>query len=296
MGGIYVLGEILMRRLLLALITVLLLPSFALPGYKEDFEREFLTKPWAGQQVEESACIECHTYKLKPRNISQMLQVSMHYQNNVSCHDCHGGDPKDPSMSMSHKRGFVGAPEYKDVPEFCGKCHIRILKNYIESGHGKTLKATGEGPNCVTCHGSHKGDRFIQMASIDIINEGLCTQCHSYERAKAMKQALFLVEKKMSEIDREIKELKNMGVYALDDEKALFSTHAAFRALFHSIDVSLVKNRTDEFTRRLNDIEANIEKTFRELKFRENFSAFLMLLFAGMGIIVFVLSKPPPKE
>ena len=99
-------------------------------------------------------------------------------------------------MAMSPERGFAGKPQYSQVPEFCGKCHIGILKNYLESGHGRALKADQSGPNCVTCHGSHA----IQKANIDIIDEQRCSQCHTYERAKAMKQALFPTEKKIRDV------------------------------------------------------------------------------------------------
>jgi hypothetical protein len=277
--------------LLLSALIFLIFPSFIIGGYKEDFEREFLTKPWAGEQVEESACIGCHRYKIKPRDIPEMLQTSMHFQNGVSCHDCHGGDPKDASMAMAHERGFVGAPQYAEVPEFCGKCHIGILKQYVESGHGKALESTGKGPNCVTCHGSHKDGRYIQLANINIINEQLCTKCHSYERAKDMKQALFLVEKKMDKISDNLKTLKKSDAFVDHEEKELFSAHAEFRALFHSTDVTLVKSRTDEFTERLHHIELEIQSIFKELRFRRNFSAFFMLLFAAMAVMVLMLPK-----
>jgi len=285
-----------MRYLFLSLLMVLSLPLVSLAGYREEFEREFLSKPWAGEQVEEDACIACHVAeKMDPkfRNIPQSWKMSIHYQHNVSCHHCHGGDPKDAEMSMSRERGFVGTPKYAEVPEFCGKCHVGILKNYLESGHGKALKSTGKGPNCVTCHGSHKDEQYIKKAHIDIINERLCSKCHSYERAKIMKQTLFLTEKKMGALDEGFSRLKAEGVYIEEEEKALFNIQAEFRTLFHTVDVSLVKERTDEFVKKLEPIEMKVKNTFHELRFRRNFSAFLMLLFAGMGIVVFVLSRPP---
>ncbi len=49
-----------MRYLLLALLIVASLPLGSFAGYREEFEREFLSKPWAGEQVEEDACIACH--------------------------------------------------------------------------------------------------------------------------------------------------------------------------------------------------------------------------------------------
>jgi hypothetical protein len=286
-------GEGFMKNLLLLLI-VLILPSVTLADWKKEFEKEFLTRPWAGVQVRQDACVECHSSDLmKPelRKIPQEWEKSVHYRNGISCHNCHGGDPEDAENAMSPQRGFVGTPAYNQVPEFCGKCHVGILKNFLESGHGQAVISSGKGPNCVTCHGSHA----IQKASIHIINEQLCTRCHSYQRVKIMKQALFVTENKMNEIDRRLKELKAGGVFTEEEEKSLFSTQAQFRTLFHTENVSLVKKRTDEFLDKLNEIQVKIHKTFDELRFRRNFSAFLLMIFAGMAIGFWLLSKSPKK-
>jgi len=279
-----------MRYLFLSLIALFTLPSMGLAGYREEFEKGFLTKPWAGQQVEENRCISCHSsdkMQQKHKDIVDAWQASWHAQNKISCENCHGGDPKDAALSMSPRRGFAGSPSYKGVPEFCGKCHIGILSNFLESGHGKALKASRKAPNCVTCHGSHN----IQKAGINIINEQLCTRCHSYERAKIMKQALFLTEKKITELGQGLQDLKREGFYAEADEKGLFSTQAEFRTLFHTVDVNLVKERTEGVTTKLDQLEKNVEAANRELNFRKNFSAFLMLAFSGMGIVIFLLTK-----
>ncbi len=279
-----------MRYHVLALMMIFLFPLVAKAGYKENFEKEFLTKTWAGQQIEENLCISCHssdTMKPEFRVITDAWQASWHAQNNISCESCHGGDPKDASLSMSPHRGFVGSPQPRDVPAFCGKCHIGILSHFMESGHGKALAASRKAPNCVTCHGSHN----IQRASIDIINEQLCTKCHAYERAKVMKQALFLTEKKFAELDKRLQELKREGIYADEEEKSLFNIQAEFRTLFHTVDVNLVKERTDGVTAKLDQLDRDIKAMFRELNFRKNFSSFLMLAFSGMGIIILVLSR-----
>jgi Cytochrome c3 len=279
-----------MRYLIVSVLMLFMLPSFATAGYRQDFENEFLTKTWAGVQIEQNVCISCHAAdKMKPefREITEAWQASWHAQNNISCESCHGGDPKDAKMAMSPERGFIGVPQPKNVPEFCGKCHIAIVTNFLESDHGKALKAGRKAPNCVTCHGSHN----IQKASISIISEQLCTRCHTYERAQIMKQALFMTENKIEELRKNIDGLKREGIYPVTDERNLFSTEAEFRALFHTVDVKLVKDRTDDFTARLDKIDNNIQATDRELKFRKNFSAFLMLAFAGMGIIVFLLNQ-----
>jgi hypothetical protein len=280
-----------MRYFAITLLGILAIASLAYGGYREAFEEEFLMMPWAGGvQAEESSCIECHTsdeMKEEYRGIPEQWRVSWHYQNDVSCHDCHGGDERDASLAMSHKRGFVGVPANTEVPEFCGKCHIRILNFYRESGHGEVLARTGEGPSCVTCHGSHN----IQKASIDIINEQRCTQCHSYERAKEMKQALFLVENELVSIEEDLARLKASGALPEEMEKSFFNTQAEFRTLFHAIDVDLINERTDEFTDKLGQIEAKKQGIFEELEFRKNLSSALMFLILGMGVVLILLSK-----
>ena len=286
-------GEVFMKYLI-PLFIILILPPASQADWKEQFEKEFLARPWAGPQVQKDVCIECHSsdmMKPETRDIPRKWETSWHSQNGISCHNCHGGDPKDAENAMSPQRGFVGTPKYAQIPEFCGKCHVGILKNFLESGHGKALKSSGKGPNCVTCHGSHS----IQKASINIINEQLCTKCHPYERVKVMKQALFVTENKMNEIDKSLKELKAEGVFTEEEEKNFFSTQARFRTLFHTEDVSLVRRQTDEFANKLDQVKVKIQKIFEELRFRKNFAAFLMMLFTGMAIGFWLLSKNPKE-
>lgn len=282
-----------MRSLVLSLFLITALPGLSSAGYREEFAREFMSKTWAGERVEANACLDCHASEsMKPayRDIVDEWRKSWHASNDIGCHDCHGGDPADPSLAMSHQqRGFRGAPDARQVPELCGACHVGILENYAVSGHGRTLRAGGKGPNCVVCHGSHN----IQRANIDIISEQRCGRCHTYERAHDMKQALFLVEKKLGGIEDGINALKRAGIYPEEAQRALFSTQAEFRTLFHTVDVNLVKERTAGYIRSLDGIEREIAGTFDELRSRKNFSGFLMLLFSGIGVVVLLLSRTP---
>jgi hypothetical protein len=281
-----------MRYLIIPAVVLVTVVStgLSLASYRETFEKEFMLSPWAIAKGEISACIQCHTSDSMDSRMQQLVQEwrgSWHAKNNVSCHDCHGGAVEDASMSMSHQRGFKGSPESKEIPEFCGTCHIAIKDNYLDSGHGKTFLDTGEGPSCVTCHGSHD----IQQASMDIIGEQLCSQCHSYERAKEMKQALFLVESKLNTISQNLKRLKVLGIATERQEKAYFRNHAGFRTLFHSIDVDAVRAKSSDYTQSLEAIEGEISESFKQLAFRRNFSAYLFLVFIGLSIVVFLLSK-----
>jgi hypothetical protein len=241
-------------------------------------------------RIEQINCLQCHGTALVPaklRGIPDAWRKSVHYQNGVACNDCHGGDPKDIALAMSPQKGFVGVPKPKVVPQFCGKCHVGIMKSYLESDHGKALMATGRGPNCVLCHGSHN----IQKATINIIHEKLCGVCHSYARARDIKASLLLTEQKINQIDKNLKTLKAELIATGNEEKTLFRTQAEYRTLFHSVDVKLVKSKTAEFTKKLAALSQQVQKGFQELDFRQNFSIFIMLIFVGLGIVLFCLSR-----
>ena len=281
-----------MRYFIIPIVFLISIVSTGLSqaSYRETFEKEFMLSPWHIAKGEISACIQCHTSDdMGPEmhEITQQWKESFHAKHNVSCHDCHGGAPEDASMAMMHQRGFKGTPKDIDIPEFCGTCHIAILDTYLKSGHGKTFLDTGEGPNCVTCHGSHN----IQLASMDIINEQLCSQCHTYKRAQEMKQALFLVESKLSNVAETLDRLKLLGINIDNQEKVFYRNHARFRALSHSIDVDAVRTKSGDYIQKLEVIESEISESFKQLKFRKNFYAYLLLIFTGLSIVAFLLAK-----
>ena len=283
-------GLFLMKRFL-TLVFFFSLVSTAAGDWTEFLQKEFPKTPWEKRpRVEQNVCIDCHVSDLMNedyREIPAEWRKSWHYRNGVSCQDCHGGDPKDAARSMKPESGFVGVPKPKEVPEVCGKCHLGIKENYLESGHGKALKTSGKGPNCVTCHHSHD----IQKADINIINEKLCSVCHTYDRAREMKAALLLTEQKINEIDRDLKTLKAGLIATQDEEKVLFQTQAEYRTLFHSVDVKLVQARTEEFAKKLAAISQLTRKGFLEMKFREDFSIFILLIFIGLGVAIFLLGR-----
>ncbi len=280
-----------MRRYLFTLICLLGLVSTAAADWTEMLQQTYPKTPWEQRpRVERNVCIDCHTSSLMKedyREIPAEWRNSVHYQNGVSCADCHGGDPRDAARAMLPQAGFAGVPKPKEVPEFCGKCHLGIKDSYLASDHGKALMTTGRGPNCVTCHHAHD----VSKASINIINEKLCGICHSYDRAREMKAALLLTEQKINDIDHELKVLRSGLISTQDEQRSLFETQAEYRTLFHSVDVKLVQDRTEEFSKKLAVINQQVRKGFQELKFRQNFAIFIMLIFAGLGITIFLLAR-----
>ncbi len=278
-------------RYLLIVISFFCLVSVSEGAWTEFLEKEIPKTPWTQRpRVEQNVCIDCHTSDLMKEEYKKVpaeWRQSWHYKNGVSCQDCHGGDPRDAARSMLPEAGFVGVPKPKEVPQFCGKCHLGIKDNFLESGHGKALMTTGRGPSCVLCHGSHN----IQKASIEIISPKLCGVCHKYDRAREMKASLLLTEQKINEIDRRLKTLKAGLIATQDEEKSLFQTQAEYRTLFHTVDVKLVQDRTAEFTKKLDVLNQQVQKGFKELKFRQDFAVLLMLIFIGLGITIFLLGR-----
>jgi len=186
-------------------------------------------------QAEDIVCITCHN--AMPGKYGEPVKLwkgSIHAENDIACNACHGGDPKDAANAMKKERGFLGAPKYNDVPAFCGRCHVGVLKDYLASGHGRAL-ATG-GPNCVVCHGNHQ----IVKASLELINEKSCSRCHSYERAKLIRGAMQETEGIIVALDKRIAGYKEVGTDTDRLANELFAQRNRFHSLFHNVDVKRV--------------------------------------------------------
>jgi predicted CXXCH cytochrome family protein len=145
------------------------------------------------------SCIECHAQMegMLAQPV-QLMKDDIHRSRNLSCADCHGGDPTqdDPMRSMDPRRGFIAKPKPKDVPAFCGKCHsnadlikkfnpaLRVdqEQEYFTSVHGKLLKAGDQKvATCISCHGSH-GIRAIKDPLSAVYPPNVaetCAKCHA---------------------------------------------------------------------------------------------------------------------
>ena len=213
-----------------------------------------LAVPLSGFAGDQTACLQCHEPQpgrggapVKP------WRTSVHAENGISCHDCHGGDPKDAANAMSPAHGFLGAPKEVEIPAFCGRCHVGIKADYLQSAHGKALGHGG--PTCVTCHGSHD----IKKAALDLINEKSCSRCHPYERAAKIRGAMQEVEGLIVVIDRNIQQFKKTGVDTESYEKALFATRNKYHSLFHDVDTGKVVADSGSIKRELDKINAGLK-------------------------------------
>lgn len=140
-------------------------------------------------------CIDCHT-GFDPGEIPHAKKIKP-----VKCLNCHDGERVNLYTQSVHAR-VKGGAECKDChgsheiisledmkktenrkieAELCGKCHNDVVKQYLESDHGKGLIAGVKGaPFCIDCHGEHT----IQAVTSDKSEVSrqheatVCLKCH----------------------------------------------------------------------------------------------------------------------
>ena len=135
-------------------------------------------------------CGTCH-----PENRVSFEQ-SIHHLENVSCSDCHGGDPAAREVAAAHQRDFRSLSDRLEVPQMCASCHADLDQMraynlpvdqyavYLTSQHGKAL-AAGEtrAAICTDCHGGHDIRRPRDPSSSTHPRHipETCGQCHGNE-------------------------------------------------------------------------------------------------------------------
>jgi nitrate/TMAO reductase-like tetraheme cytochrome c subunit len=234
----------------------------------------------AATEPPETVCIQCHgTLPDKLGAPVKLWRTSIHAENGISCNACHGGDPKDAADAMNRARGFLGAPKEIEVPAFCGRCHPGVMKDYLASAHG--LKLGKGGPTCITCHSNHA----VLKASLDLINEKSCTRCHSFERARAIRDAMLQTETTIIGIDKRIKGFQAQGVDTDRMGKGLFAIRNRFHTLFHDVNVTRVKSESTQINSELAKLDQElkrIEAARAERKLAGGFVIAGALLLAGL--------------
>ena len=241
--------------------------------------------------AEESVCLQCHAgmdgYLSEPVGL---WKTSVHAENGVSCHDCHGGDPTDFELAMSPESGFIGVPEYAEVPKFCGRCHIGVKEDYDASAHGLALESGGA--QCVLCHGNHA----VKRAELSLINEESCSRCHEYDRAAEIRTALAEIDAEINGLDQEIGQLYRVGIATHDMSGELFAVRNDFHRLFHNVDVEAVKAQSASFLDKLGNIDNKVESIKSDLGQRKLVGGVVVALLIVAGILLLMLRHTYPSS
>jgi len=121
----------------------------------------------------DETCVECHENQRDPRlrEPTDDLPLSVHGRHGVTCSNCHGGRPDEPSVrAHDPAAGFRARFAAGGSPSVCGGCHANAqrmaavepglptdqLQQYLGSVHGRAFaRGNPRAATCATCHGSH---------------------------------------------------------------------------------------------------------------------------------------------
>jgi hypothetical protein len=220
---------------------------------------------------EVESCIRCHSdpdfVATHPKlyEYYRDWERSIHGQEEVTCSDCHGGDPEVSDARQAHaefesENESANAVAFSRVHETCGDCHDEILEAYRESEHyAKVKESKGErhGPTCVTCHSS------MNTLTLDVTGvEAACARCHDEETgiAPGVPQQARTTLNKFLSIDRfhryvaaRMDPLESGPFFSEIDERV-----AALSVLWHTFDLPRIDEETqavlDVMRRKRNEI------------------------------------------
>lgn len=234
----------------------------------------------------EIVCLPCHS-TLAPEYSRpvKLWRGSIHAENGIACHDCHGGNPMDAANAMNPAQGFLGVPAEEEIPEFCGRCHVGVLKDYLASLHGQALGSGG--PTCVTCHDAHP----IVKASLELINEQSCSRCHTFERARLIRTAMSEIDGMLVALDTRITALKSAGRTSDRLEKGLFALRNRFHSLFHTVDVKVVKEETGQIKGELQTLEEALRQIDEAERQRRIAGLFVVAGALLLALLAYLLRK-----
>lgn len=239
----------------------------------------------------ESSCVSCHSGLGGDLAAPVALwEKSIHHQMGNNCEGCHGGDPADAAEAMSPVKGFVGSPKPDQIPTFCGKCHVGVVENYKKSPHYAAFQK-GAGPSCITCHRSHD----VQRASLDLITEALCSQCHSFENGQKMKNAFVTAETALKDTRSGLERLDHRGMPVKQLEEKLFALRNSLHQMTHTLDVPAVEKKTQSVLTDIEEMKKEMseldKKVHRRWWIGAGVAAFLIVLIATLSQLLKTLEK-----
>ncbi len=140
---------------------------------------------------QEKLCLSCHldSPEVRARTTPSAGFITM-YDKSVHGSELNTGNPKVANCVNCHgSHAVLKSTDSKsqtfkaNIPITCGKCHIEISKEYLESVHGVALeKGVSGAPACTDCHGEHnilKHNDPNSPVAFQNLSREVCSPCHS---------------------------------------------------------------------------------------------------------------------
>jgi nitrate/TMAO reductase-like tetraheme cytochrome c subunit len=223
------------------------------------------------------SCVDCHGDPIlfvtnkKLYDYFQKWTLSVHQQEDVTCADCHGGNPEIADKDGAHGANLAEAKKesavnFRNIPRTCGECHDEIYTGFRKSSHFEHVLASkqeDQGPTCVTCHGS------INVAVLNVTTvEQACSRCHNEEsdnHPENAEEARLLLNRFLS-IHRYYRYITVRG--DPQETKAFFERiDAQIRNLsvtWHTFDLDRIRDETRTVLGSLKEKRQEVARIFKE--------------------------------
>jgi hypothetical protein len=175
----------------LVLVIVVALVDYALhaaedapakkPAAANEKEEKPLVAPpkWPAEQplpIVASNCARCHlTAGRELTAVVADFAHSVHDLNELTCYDCHGGNPHDDVSAHEPEHGFIGTKLSAHLKK-CTECHDEPAEELASGPHhwDFSKRINTNYPSCVDCHGNHD----ISNPPEDFRLKAVCLDCH----------------------------------------------------------------------------------------------------------------------
>ncbi|MBI3564972.1 MAG: hypothetical protein HY079_07240 [Elusimicrobia bacterium] len=207
-------------------------------------------------RANEGSCVDCHRKTSGAAALAHDFkdwETSAHGRAAVACEACHGGNPLAQDKAQAHA-GVLRSTDKKsplyftEVPETCGTCHKPELDAFKSSAHYKELHRTGQGPNCVTCHGA-MANHVIAPRDMEMT----CTLCHrNPTKAYSARMALDSAASMVKRLEKAIAQAKAAGTATVGPEASLADARkllADASIQWHTFDTAKVIETTSRAKR-----------------------------------------------
>ena len=234
------------------------------------------TKPVPADKFADNACVQCHR-DLAGRSaeiVTLEWKHSVHFDANVGCDGCHGGNPalkrnqfasdlafkqashqeRNPEFLLINREGEMATPARgRSISYFCGKCHAQIKEHHLGSPHGEF----GD-PTCLYCHTEGTQTHLIKHPSPEIIDTrtraegGRCSPCHRAATMVTVARIHTIMvdsEEQIKTTEKLYKDLEADGYRNLELEKLTHharEVRSGLRQAFHSFNLRDISNYATE--------------------------------------------------
>lgn len=178
---------------------------------------EYIARSRPQTAVDEAVilCIDCHR-DVSDEHVKLIddWRGSIHYRNHITCGQCHGFSDTDMDAIPDPGEGLHTRPDPDAVVSMCGQCHREWVDFYPLSAHFRK-----ERQSCVMCHASGGDSHNIQAASLSVIREENCSECHSYDWALQAKDTFASISEAHERLGERLASLSAAGYHSIRLEK-----------------------------------------------------------------------------